>query len=538
MTMLIADHRQTTLQLLQNGENLMEEIGDSDSAEAVRRAREELETRQSPTLMFYGLYNAGKSTLINAICQKEVAKTGDRPTTVHVQTVPIGDGGYTIFDTPGINARDADTVVAKDKIQESDLIFFVMDNADTFDNARVYQEIVEILVENRDLAVIINQKTEDDDEEGEASVPVDEQPSMQAVSRKILENLQIQCQRSGFDLRSKSNFIGRFPVNALDAFMAKDYDEPIHSEELRLSGLSKLVDSINDAIRKRGNAAILKTPLIQLLGILDNVAKTCGSNTIYGSKEQKAREREELQASRQRMYHALLANGRRKIEAAMERVRMAALNGQPYDNASEELKAELNQTLQEAVSQESALLSEIFQMASLPAGGNMDASTVTVRNADTGEDITSAVLTGASSTALATSGLALEIILPTLTITIPAFVIPIIIGVVASLLGRLLGNDEQDEQEAYRAAQQDQERMAAYYKFLNELRETEAGIKATWEKSVSDVLEKFYGPKIEQLDRELADVSSECESHTRNLGKVNELRSRVESELRELDATV
>ena len=168
----------------------------------------------------------------------------------------------------------------------------------------------------------------------------------------------------------------------------------------------------------------------------------------------------------------------------------------------------------------------------------MDASTVTVRNADTGEDIASAVLTGASSTALATSGLALEIILPTLTITIPAFVIPIIIGVVASLLGRLLGNDEQDEQEAYRAAQQDQERMAAYYKFLNELRETEAGIKATWEKSVSDVLEKFYGPKIEQLDRELADVSSECESHTRNLGKVNELRSRVESELRELDATV
>ena len=100
--------------------------------------------------------------------------------------------------------------------------------------------------------------------------------------------------------------------------------------------------------------------------------------------------------------------------------------------------------------------------------------------------------------------------------------------------------DEQPsmQQEARRAEQQDKERMAAYYKFLNELRETEADIKATWEKSVSDVLEKFYGPKIEQLDRELADVSSECEIHTRNLGQVNELRSRVEPELRELDAAV
>ena len=37
---------------------------------------------QKPKVLVYGIYNAGKSTLVNVLCGKEVAEVGDRPTTM------------------------------------------------------------------------------------------------------------------------------------------------------------------------------------------------------------------------------------------------------------------------------------------------------------------------------------------------------------------------------------------------------------------------------------------------------------------------
>ena len=34
---------------------------------------------QKPKVLVYGIYNAGKSTLVNVLCGKEVAEVGDRP---------------------------------------------------------------------------------------------------------------------------------------------------------------------------------------------------------------------------------------------------------------------------------------------------------------------------------------------------------------------------------------------------------------------------------------------------------------------------
>jgi len=51
-----------------------------------------------PTIMLYGVYNAGKSTLLNAIFgQDEMAITGDAPETSEVK--PYSYNGYTIYDT-------------------------------------------------------------------------------------------------------------------------------------------------------------------------------------------------------------------------------------------------------------------------------------------------------------------------------------------------------------------------------------------------------------------------------------------------------
>ena len=57
---------------------------------------------EKPKVLVYGIYNAGKSTLVNVLCGKEVAEVGDRPTTAKTQ--PYDAGKYILMDTPGSDA--------------------------------------------------------------------------------------------------------------------------------------------------------------------------------------------------------------------------------------------------------------------------------------------------------------------------------------------------------------------------------------------------------------------------------------------------
>ena len=107
MAMLLDNYKQTALQLIRDGESFFVGVGDKANADKVHQILTDTEKGHSPTIMFYGLYNAGKSTLINALCQEYVAKTGDVPTTAAIQPVPWE--GYSLVDTPGINAKDAHT---------------------------------------------------------------------------------------------------------------------------------------------------------------------------------------------------------------------------------------------------------------------------------------------------------------------------------------------------------------------------------------------------------------------------------------------
>jgi ribosome biogenesis GTPase A len=70
-----------------------------------------------PALMVYGTYNSGKSTLLNALFGKEeMAKTGDSPETAEVYEYQYN--GFTIYDTPGINAPIEHETVTKEHLKK------------------------------------------------------------------------------------------------------------------------------------------------------------------------------------------------------------------------------------------------------------------------------------------------------------------------------------------------------------------------------------------------------------------------------------
>ena len=110
----------------------------------------------NPKLMVYGIYNAGKSTLINALLGGEFAPVGDIPTTKAVNTYNWRE--YTIYDTPGINAPEKDEEVSKEQLERSDVILFVMDTAGDFSLGKNYRELAEIARSKKRLLIVLNDK--------------------------------------------------------------------------------------------------------------------------------------------------------------------------------------------------------------------------------------------------------------------------------------------------------------------------------------------------------------------------------------------
>lgn len=76
------------------------------------------------SVMVYGIYNAGKSTLINALVGQEVAPTGDIPLTDKVSSYRWNN--HTILDTPGVDAPLAHEEVTKAQMMTADAIIFVV----------------------------------------------------------------------------------------------------------------------------------------------------------------------------------------------------------------------------------------------------------------------------------------------------------------------------------------------------------------------------------------------------------------------------
>ena len=112
----------------------------------------------SPSLMIYGTYNAGKSTLLNALFgQDEMAKTGDTPETKDVK--PYKYNGYTIYDTPGLNAKGEDDMTTSEHLDKSEVVLFVMSNNGSLEEDYVYTKIVEVIKAKKPIIIVLNNKT-------------------------------------------------------------------------------------------------------------------------------------------------------------------------------------------------------------------------------------------------------------------------------------------------------------------------------------------------------------------------------------------
>lgn len=113
----------------------------------------------SATIIVFGVYNSGKSTLINALLGYEAAATGDIPETKRVAAYRWSD--FEILDTPGLDSvHSEDDFVTLEQLERADVVIFVMNPIGVAEEHLTIQYMLNMLSQKKKVLVVLNPKSE------------------------------------------------------------------------------------------------------------------------------------------------------------------------------------------------------------------------------------------------------------------------------------------------------------------------------------------------------------------------------------------
>jgi|GEM_PF-2956466 len=193
--------QQVATAIKQYGKNRM-------SADSIRQSTQQIEQKLQnlkPTIMVYGIYNAGKSTLINALIGQEKAKVSDRPETDTVTEYHWQ--GIRLFDTPGIDAPIQHQNITEAHLKQTEVVLFVVSSDGAFDERYIYTHLERILRANKPVILVLNTKT-----------VLTESVEIQILA-KIGHHLADVCTKMGLSAQMRQ--IDVFSVNAKSALKAR-----------------------------------------------------------------------------------------------------------------------------------------------------------------------------------------------------------------------------------------------------------------------------------------------------------------------------
>lgn len=104
-------------------------------------------------IMLYGAYNAGKSTLTNALLGREAARVNDIPTTDRIDLYDWE--GFHLLDTPGVNAPIEHEKTTEEQLKRSNVMLFVIREGDQ-DARDVYERLFNMLKRGKKIFIVLN----------------------------------------------------------------------------------------------------------------------------------------------------------------------------------------------------------------------------------------------------------------------------------------------------------------------------------------------------------------------------------------------
>lgn len=213
----------------------------ADHIHEIRKALVEWKSAKPISILVFGVYDAGKTTLVNAITGADLA-VGGIPTTRSIDRVSTHRFGEFLFvDTPGLNAPgiEDDVKVRIAAQYEADLVLFLIRSTETLDQEFMWKELQEMAGRGKPLLLVFN---EDDD--------LDEDPEFRV---RLADNIRRRCH----GLINAGSIRGPFFVNALSALNARRSSSPKPLLEVD-SNILELEREISDWVASTGRDAGLQ----------------------------------------------------------------------------------------------------------------------------------------------------------------------------------------------------------------------------------------------------------------------------------------
>lgn len=300
-----------------------------------------LNTKQ-PSIMFNGLYSSGKSSTINALIGKIVAKEGRNPTTDRVARYQWQ--GFDIDDTPGVDAPPEHEKVTQQQLEQSDLVLFVVSASAALDDQHTYSSILRLVSQQRKVMLVVNWRRD---------TPTIEQQI--ATNDSLRQQLQKQALAMGLSDREVLAQVPIHWINAKMGFQGKSEHKP---QLLKASGLPAFEQALQHFINKTDQNQQERRLAANLVGLVREAQKslqlrmdamgTSGYQRMANRlQEEQSRIRGQLQQLIRRQRTSLASDYTQLAQSGSDVHSCEQQLTQRIENLSKEVEQELQRQLQQ-----------------------------------------------------------------------------------------------------------------------------------------------------------------------------------------------
>ncbi|MCI7194114.1 GTPase [Acidaminococcus fermentans] len=210
-----------------------------------------------PEVMVYGIFNAGKSSIINELIGEDRAKVDDVPTTDKVEYYDWH--GYRLADTPGVGAPIEHEKVTAEHLKKADVVLFVMATTGSNERKENYERMKDIIDAGKKVIIVLNDKS------GDLFNP-DREQNIAAIKVKVVENMK----QMGIEDVDKKYYI--ICVNAL---RAKKGRQKGNEKLLEKSNMEELNTVIMQELKRTSRFAILANTVHEIETLLETIVRKC-----------------------------------------------------------------------------------------------------------------------------------------------------------------------------------------------------------------------------------------------------------------------
>lgn len=213
-----------------------------------------------PQIMVYGIYNAGKSSIINELIKDDRAAVADRPTTDRIDYFEWN--GYLMADTPGVGAPIEHEEITQNHLKKADVVLFVMSSNGSTERKQNYDRMKEIISAGKKVIIVLNDK--------DGVLGKSENDVISILKEQVVENMRLV----GISAEDNQYYI--IPVNAQRAHKGRlENKQTLYSS----SNIEELEKVILSELRKTDSFMVMHNSIIEIEKSLEKIIDSIKSES-------------------------------------------------------------------------------------------------------------------------------------------------------------------------------------------------------------------------------------------------------------------